>query len=126
MGLDELDRLEKAATPGPLSVQETLSSSVAGFVDIADADCNLIASMFIRTGPNAKHVEDANVLVGARNALPKLLAVAKAAAELRTATHNFYIARAEEKPNAVVRELWDVAYQAGEALDAALAEMEKA
>ena len=128
MTLEELDRLEKAATPGPLSVKETLSKSIAGFVDIADADCNILASMFIREGPNAKHVEDANVLVAARNALPKLLAVAKAAKALRDTYRDGCFEWAPLTENEVERlqEVLDERATQTKALDEALAEMEKA
>jgi len=85
-------------------------------IDELEKQCSLMRSV----GYNSN--KSIGITIGSAE---KILAVAKAAQELRTATHNFYIANVEDKSGKAPYAVWEAMYNAGEALDEALAEMEK-
>ena len=70
--LDRLDALEKAATPGPWTIQSD------GY---ATCPVGSIAVDYSISYPEEGTAEDLDFLVAARNALPALIAVARAADE---------------------------------------------
>ena len=71
MTLDELEALEKAATPGP---HATANERGPGDCDVVDGTGEWLAEF--------ERAEDAALFAAARNALPALLRVARAAAQI--------------------------------------------
>ena len=70
--LDELERLEKAATPGPWHQHETWPGANLGrnVVSYKPSANGIVGSDFFQTRTD----EDAEIIVTARNALPALIA----------------------------------------------------
>ena len=109
MTIDDLERLEKAATPGPWEGKN--------FRVFNREMCSIVAWNGSNKQSRTQQAEDDIAIIAAlRNAAPALLRVARAAAEYRR----------------VERDLWHGtagqlnAKNAADALDAALAELEKA
>jgi len=75
--LDELDRLEKAATPGPWVHFDGAPEHGNAYVSGPEPD-NWTAAECFGSDPDA----DAALIAAARNALPGLLAIAQAAQKL--------------------------------------------
>jgi hypothetical protein len=129
MTLDELDRLEKAATKAPWVWSDKHEGGVSGggqhYANVMDFGEQRPYSESGDVRGEPPNIEDRELMLAARNALPKLLAVAKAAREIRHCQHTLDAIQSgasSMEPDDVVAHLW----MAVEALDAALAEMEKA
>ena len=116
MTLEELDRLEKHSTCGPMRIHAGYlrSSNFRHVATLGDGNTKVAARF--------ADASEANVTAAARNALPKLLAVAKAAKEMRM--HDRVLSISEDIKE--VNDSWVKMQEAIKALDAALAEMEKA
>jgi len=87
--LDELERLEKAATPGPwCSVDYTIFASVQSSHDFGGRDLFSEKSIHFPGSENFRWRENGKLAAAARNALPALIAELRAARELLQTIHD--------------------------------------
>ena len=97
MSIDQLNKLEAAATPGPWRADVTQAGPCGQVMrseyvvrEVIEGEMIGYEALAAR-GPGGtmrKWRSDANLIAAARNALPALLAVAEAAAERAEAGHN--------------------------------------
>lgn len=81
--LDELDHLEKEATPGPWEVEADPSGCDPGRIEYIHARGEQIVKT--DNGIYGPSLADAELITAARNMLPDLIKIARAAQELRKA-----------------------------------------
>ena len=123
MNIEELDALHKAATPGPL---ELINEEFFCTIKVGEAYISAPYQPPFGRGECPQWRADGAIIPAARNALPKLLAVAKAAKALREIDNK----AAKDLLNPDLNEgeldaIFAKIVEAEEALDAAIAEMEK-
>ncbi len=112
--------MHEAATPGPW---ELINEEFFCTIKVGDAYISAPYQPPVGRGECAKQRADGAIIPAARNALPALLKVAKAAREMRE--HHYYIITSAHLDDDGGEQRVMAMDAAEKALDAALAEMEK-